>query len=40
VVKADLANAVLPLDKISEEIIKKCQTGRLASLLADPKGVK
>ena len=40
VVKADLANAVLPLDKISAEIIKKCQTGRLASLVADQKGVK
>ena len=40
VVKSKLADAVLPLDKISAEIIQKSQTGRLASLVASQKGVK
>lgn len=38
VVKSNLADIVLPLNKIAQEIIAKCNTGRLASLIADHKG--
>lgn len=38
VVKSNLADIVLPLDKVAQEIIAKCNTGRLASLIADHKG--
>jgi two-component system chemotaxis response regulator CheB len=40
VVKSKLADAVLPLNKIADEIMMKCQTGRLASLVAGHKEVK
>jgi len=40
VVKSKLADTVLPLNKIADEIIMKCQTGRLASQIAGYKEVK
>lgn len=40
VVKAELADKILPLEQIGPEIIERSNTGRLASLLAGQKGVK
>jgi two-component system chemotaxis response regulator CheB len=40
VVKSKLADKILPLNKIADEIILKCQTGRLTSLIAGHKGIK
>ena len=37
VVKARLADKVLPLDEIGSDIVQKSQVGRLASLIGDPK---
>jgi two-component system chemotaxis response regulator CheB len=38
IVKSKLADTILPLNKIADEITLRCQTGRLASLVAGHKG--
>jgi two-component system chemotaxis response regulator CheB len=40
VVKSKLADVILPLNKVAHEIILKCNTGRLASLISGNKGTK
>ena len=40
IVKGKLADAILPLNKIADEVILKCRTGRMASMTADDKGIK
>ncbi len=40
VVKAELADKIMPLDKIAEDVIQKSQTGRLASLISDSRSPK
>ncbi len=40
VVKGKLADKILPLDKIADDIIQKSQTARLASMISSSKGAK
>jgi two-component system chemotaxis response regulator CheB len=40
VVKSKLADTILPLNQIADEIIMKCQTGRLTSLTAGSKAYR
>jgi two-component system chemotaxis response regulator CheB len=40
VVKSKLADAILPLNKVADEIIIKCQTGRLTSLISGTREIK